>query len=104
MSSRTNVKKTRDLLLLRELIDQTTDRMGLKKGIERNMAVTCWPKVVGKEIAAKSKAVKIIKDTLYVKAASPAWSQQLSLMAEQLREKLNKHLGKELIKNIRFRS
>lgn len=91
-------------IAISEVIKQTVKRLGLKKGIEQNAAVTCWAEAVGPKIAVKSQAVKIIKGVLYIKAESPVWSQQLSLMSEELKEKINQRLGKKIVKQIRFRS
>lgn len=98
------MRKSKDPVLIKELLAQATKQMGLEGGLEKNKAMTCWKEVVGEKIASKSKATRVVKETLYIKTESPVWSQQLSLMEEQLRAKVNRHLGREVIKNIRFRS
>lgn len=94
----------REPLLLKEALEQTIKKMGLKRGLNENRAVAVWAEAVGKKIASKSRAVKIVKGTLHVKAESPVWSQQLALMAEGIKEKINQKLGDVVVKQIRFRS
>ena len=91
-------------IAIKEALEKTIGELGLKKAIENSKAVDCWSEAVGEKIAQKSKAQKIIKGTLYVKAKNPIWSQQLSLMGERLKEKINDRLGTETVKQIRFRS
>jgi len=95
---------TKEPVLIKDALKRTIKEMGLRQGIEQCAAISCWPEAVGQKIAEKSKAQKIIKGTLYVKAKTPIWSQQLSLMSEELKKKLNAKLGKETVKQIRFRS
>ncbi len=94
----------KDISLIKDVLEETIKRLGIKKGLEENMAVSCWNEVVGEKIAAKSEAIKIIKGCLYVKTASPVWSQQLSLMGEEIKNKVNVKLGKNVVKQIRFKS
>ncbi len=95
---------TKEPVLIREALEKTIKEMGLRQGIEQCAAVSCWSEAVGQKIAEKSKAHKIIKGTLYVKAKNPIWSQQLSLMSEELKNKLNEKMGNKIVKQIRFRS
>jgi len=88
---------------IKEVLEQAITHLGLKKGLQDNKAVTCWEEVVGQKIAAKSYPLKITAGVLYIKTESPVWSQQLSLMAEELKTKMNEHLGKATVKQIRFR-
>lgn len=94
----------KELVSIKEALEQTVKRLGIDKGLSENRAVACWEKVVGPSIAAKSQATKIIRGVLYVKTESPVWSQQLSFMADELAAKLNSHLGEKVVKKIRFRS
>ena len=95
---------TKEPVLIKEALERTIKEMGLRQGIEQCEAISCWSEAVGQKIAEKSKAHKIIKGTLYVKAKNPIWSQQLSLMSEDLKKKINEKMGNKVVKQIRFRS
>ena len=98
------MRETDEPTPIKEALEQTISRLGLKKGLQENGAVACWEEVVGEKIAAKSHPLKITAGVLYIKTSSPAWSQQLSLMAEELKQKINDYLGQPTVKQIRFRS
>jgi len=98
------MRREREPMPIKEVLAQTISRLGLKKGLQDNRAVDCWEAVVGEKVAAKSYPLKITAGVLYIKTESPVWSQQLSLMAEELKQKMNEHLGQATVKQIRFRS
>ncbi len=61
-----------------------------------------WDEVVGETIALKARPHSFEAGTLWVACSGPHWMQQLQLMKETLRRKLNDRLGGERIKDIRF--
>jgi hypothetical protein len=61
-----------------------------------------WNETVGPTIARNAQPEKIRHGTLFVKVSSPMWMQQLQYMKEEIAEKLNQNLGKEIVKNIFF--
>jgi len=61
-----------------------------------------WPKIVNKTIAKNSSALKFERGTLYVEVANSAWGNELNFLKENCLEKLNQHLGKKIIKDIKF--
>lgn len=61
-----------------------------------------WNKVVGDTIAHQAQPAFVRGGILFVKCSSPAWMQQLQFMKGTIREELNRLLGKEVIKEIRF--
>lgn len=61
-----------------------------------------WNEVVGDMIARNAQPEKIRQGTLFVKVSSPVWMQQLQYLKETIVEKINRELGKEVVKNIFF--
>ena len=62
-----------------------------------------WKDVVGPEIAENTKPEAIKGKLLLVNVSSAPWMQQLQFLKPELIEKLNQALGKELVKDIRFK-
>lgn len=87
---------------IKNVLNQTMEELGLKRGIENAKALTCWEEVVGDKIAAHSQAFKVKKGTLFVTTTSPTWAQELSLMRKELIKKINKHTTQDKIYEIRF--
>lgn len=52
-----------------------------------------WGEIVGEDVAQHCFPEKVSKGKLYIRADSPIWRQQLDLLKEDIRERINKHLG-----------
>ncbi len=85
------------------ILDRVLKNLELDKKIGENKALVLWPQLVGKQLAAKTRAVSVTRGRLVVEAASPSWANDCRMMSHQIREKLNKELGTDTIKSITFR-
>ena len=70
--------------------------------LEENAVLKFWPKAVGEQIAVQTQPDSLRGGTLFVKATSSVWVQQLHFMKDEIRQKLNELAGKDAIKEIRF--
>jgi predicted nucleic acid-binding Zn ribbon protein len=61
-----------------------------------------WEKAVGDTIAQQAQPAFMRGGVLFIKCSSSAWMQQLQFMKGKICEQLNRLLGKEVIKDIRF--
>lgn len=71
--------------------------------IEEARAVEAWPKVVVVGAARATESVWVRDGVMTVKLRSAAWRHTLHLQREGWRERLNEHLGGEVIREIVFR-
>jgi predicted nucleic acid-binding Zn ribbon protein len=62
-----------------------------------------WPDAVGGQIAANAKPAAIKGSLLIVLAESSAWIQQLHYLKREMIAKLNRTLGENLVKDIKFK-
>lgn len=62
--------------------------------------IESWESIVGKAIASRTSRVYIREGILYVHLKSSIVRNELSMLREALREKLNSQAGTELIKEI----
>jgi hypothetical protein len=60
-----------------------------------------WERAVGTRIAAKTRPARLVEGTLTVIATSPIWSNELSLLAEPILERL-RAMGVK-VRELRFR-
>jgi hypothetical protein len=65
-------------------------------------AVAAWNDAVGEEIARHTQGLSIRDAELTVAVDSPVWANELTLLAEDLRSKVNQQLGQELVRSLRF--
>jgi hypothetical protein len=61
-----------------------------------------WDQAVGETVAQQAQPAFVRGGILFVKCSSSAWMQQLQFMKVTIRDELNRLLGKEVIKDIRF--
>ena len=62
-----------------------------------------WDKVVGDAIAKNARPSWIKDRRLRVEVTNPIWLQELEFVKEDIRERLNKRLGREAVERIEFR-
>ena len=76
------------------------DPMGRRHGAQ---AVSAWGEVVGPEIASRTRGFALRENReLVVFVDTAAWATQLSLMSEELLERLNSHMPHNQVRSIRF--
>lgn len=75
----------------------------LGKKLKKFSVFNHWEEIVGREISKKAKPQKIFKGILYISVSGPSWANELSMMSEQLIEKINNHIGDEIINKLRFK-
>lgn len=62
-----------------------------------------WEEVVGPVIASNARPSLIRNGVLTIGVRQPIWLQELKFMAEDIRGKLNERLGREAVRDIRFK-
>lgn len=76
---------------------------GLVARLAQHQALALWPKVVGAETAAHSRAVGWREDTLVLVVDHSVWAQELSLRRQDLIERMNRAAGQRIVKDLLFR-
>jgi hypothetical protein len=77
-------------------------RLNLDAKMKGYAAWGVWEKAVGETIAQQAQPAFMRGGVLFVKCSSSAWMQQLQFMKGKIGEQLNRLLGKDVIKDIRF--
>jgi hypothetical protein len=62
----------------------------------------CWPEVVGEQISKGTQPVGYYKGRLYVWVRSSTQMQELRFIVGDIKDRINKYLGKEYFKFIQF--
>ena len=75
---------------------------GLEKGVNQQKAVIIWPKIVWTTIAENTTAELVDFNILTIKVKNSTWRNELYLKKDIILEKLNKELGPNTIKELRF--
>ena len=77
-------------------------KTGLENGVNQQKAVIVWPKIVGTKIAENTTAELVDFNVLTIKVKNSTWRNELYLKKDIILEKLNKELGPNTIKELRF--
>ena len=75
---------------------------GLENGVKQQKAVIIWPKIVGTKIAENTTAELVDFNVLTIKVNNSTWRNELYLKKDIILKKLNKELGPNTIKELRF--
>ena len=75
---------------------------GLENGVNQQKAIIIWPKIVGTKIAENTTAELVDFNILTIKVKNSTWRNELYLKKDIILEKLNKELGPNTIKELRF--
>ncbi len=65
---------------------------------------THWREIVGDDIAEHCTPQKLNGGKLYLKVDNPVWVQQLDLMKEEVRCKINEKIASEKVDRLLFRT
>lgn len=83
-------------------IEDLVENLGIGRKIREYDAVIQWSEVVGDQIARVTEAVKIDKGVLVVRVKNGPWRNELTLLKDDVIEKVNASLGENVVKEIRF--
>ncbi len=62
-----------------------------------------WKEIVGEDVADHCFPERIVDGRLYIKADSPIWRQQVDLLKEEIKEKINRKLESLNIEKLVFK-
>ena len=83
-----------------DLVDKLLKGLGLNERLQQYRALIIWEEVVGPQIAARTRPIRIREGVLEVNVDQPTWRQQLQLMKPKILAQLNAELGKATIKDL----
>jgi hypothetical protein len=91
------------MLRVRDFLKPLMERMDLYQPCRDRMALILWPEIVGPYVGRNTAAVGIKSGILFVRTASAAWMTELRIgFRQQYIAALNRRLGEEVVKDIRF--
>ena len=87
---------------LNTTIKKFLNNFGLTQSVNQNTAIILWDEVVGEKISKNTEPISVEHGTLTVSVSNPAWRQELVFKQQDIINQLNKKLGKNTIKEVRF--
>ena len=87
---------------LKKALQRALSERGLEGELRGWDAVKEWARVVGIRIASHSRAVSYNQGTLEVEVDGSAWMQELNILKRQLIRTLNRELGPDTVRDVRY--
>ena len=88
---------------LAEALQDYIKELNLETRLKETRAVESWESIVGKAIASRTSKVYIKEGILYVYLNSSIVRNELSMIREAIRERVNKEARSEIIREIVLR-
>jgi predicted nucleic acid-binding Zn ribbon protein len=88
---------------LAEAVKDYIKEMNLDGKLSEITIINSWEEIVGRAISSRTRKIFIKDHILYVHLNSSVVRNELLMLREALREKLNSKAGSEVIKDIVFR-
>jgi len=85
------------------LLKQILGQPGIGEQITRHQAWLVWDQLVGEQIAARARPLKLRKGVLEVQVDHPVWMQQLQMLKPKILEKINAKIPNAGITDIYLR-
>ncbi|MCR5818277.1 MAG: DUF721 domain-containing protein [Prevotella sp.] len=92
----------RDVQEIKDLVLRNLRVQGLETPLLQKRLVESWPEIAGPAIARYTTDVKLYNQTLYVSLSMPALRADLSMRRQEFIQRLNAHVGAQIIADIRF--
>ena len=92
----------KDVQQLRDLVLRNLRAQGLETPLLQKRLIDSWPEVAGSLVASYTQNLYIRNQTLFVHLTSPAIRADLMMMRKDLINKLNAHVGSQVIADIKF--
>ncbi len=67
------------------------------------IACTAWKKAVGRKIALRTRALKLVRATLVVEVEDELWRKNLWSLRYQILRNLEKAIGPEIVRDVELR-
>lgn len=86
-----------------EIIDRILKEQNLDLKLDETRLIKAWNVLLGESVASYTTKLYIQRGVLYVHLSSSVLRNELSMCRNMLIEKLNNHIGRQIITNIIFR-
>ncbi len=76
--------------------------MGIEEKVKEYQAINEWSQIVGENVSKVTKAQRVVNGILFVKVKNSSWRNELIYMRQEILIKLDKTVGRGIIKEVRF--
>jgi len=77
--------------------------IGMTDAYEEFRTLQIWDSVVGETIARVTTVERLREGDLFVRVRNPSWRMELNFRKKEITVRLNKEIGRDMVRNIVFR-
>jgi len=88
---------------INSVLESVLRNCNLWHGYQQYQLLLSWPEIVGSPLSDVTRAERINNGVMKVLVKDSVWSYHLSMMKPQLIDKLNRHAGSKVVKDIFFK-
>jgi predicted nucleic acid-binding Zn ribbon protein len=88
------------LVALRDVLAQAAGKLGFSDALATGALWRGWSDIVGDDVAAHAEPSSLKDGTLKIRADSPVWATEIGYLAEDIRARINRSVGSELVAKI----
>jgi predicted nucleic acid-binding Zn ribbon protein len=82
------------------VLTEVVARLGLRRSLDDYRIFEAWDRVVGPQIARHAQPVRLDARRLVIHVHSAVWLQELTLLRDDLRRRINEWMGRELVSEL----
>jgi predicted nucleic acid-binding Zn ribbon protein len=86
-----------------QAISELMTALGIDQTLRKFSVLTAWSDMVGEQIARVTVPDRIESGVLYVRVTTAPWRAELSMKRLEILQKINRAVGADVVKDIRFR-
>lgn len=87
---------------LRDLLGRALARAGLEATSDAFRVAEAWEEAVGPTVAARARPAGFERGELLIAAPDAVWRQELVLLAPDIKQKINRALGSDVVQRVRI--
>ena len=84
------------------LVDGVLGELGIADKVRETQALLAWEEVAGPSLAGRARALRVHRGKLELAVSSGVWRTHRSFSKQQLLERLNRRLGRTVIRDLVF--
>ncbi|MCH8872756.1 DUF721 domain-containing protein [candidate division KSB1 bacterium] len=97
-----STRRTKKPKVLGDSITKLLRNMGIEEKVKEYQAINEWSQIVGENVSKVTKAQNVVNGILFVKVKNSSWRNELIYMRQEILIKLDKTVGRGIIKEVRF--
>ena len=94
--------RDRDVAKLKDLLGPVGKKLRLDDPLAAGSLWRRWPQIVGEDIARNAEPTSLKAGVLRIRTSSPTWATEMSYLAGDIKERVNRALGKPLVNEIKI--